>query len=194
MKIMRTGFTAVILIALLALGVGFLIYHPAPTPVAEAPAPHEQLPVQESPRGDQWFGSTTTPQGLTFFYPDPFPGRYVTAPEWPPRVELVANAYSCTEGTVTAADGPLKTAARKVINGREYCVTASSEGAAGSTFTTYEYVTDQGGDFVARVVFTIRRVQCMNFDEPERSQCTAEQDAFNPDDMADRIAEGIRML
>ncbi len=193
---MRTVLTSIVLIALIVLGIGLLITKRASAPDLEPlSTTEEEFPMSGgSPRGDQWFGSTTTPQGLTFVYPDPFPGRYVSAPEWPPLVELVANEYSCTEGPITAADGPLKTSRRQIINGREYCVTASSEGAAGSTFTNYEYVTDQGGDFVARVVFIIRTVQCQNYEEPERSQCMAEQGAFNPGDMADRIAESIRML
>lgn len=189
----RKALILVVFVVLLVIGAGLLVWEKD----ALAPASDEEvqmLPEDASPRGDQWFGIGTTTQGLTFYYPEPFPGRYVTSPEWPPLVELVANEYSCTEGDITAADGPLQGSKRVTINGREYCVTSSSEGAAGSTYTNYEYVTDQGSDFVVRIVFTIRKVQCMNYDEPARTACTSEQAPFNPDELADRIAKSIRMI
>lgn len=145
----------------------------------------------ESPRGDQWFGVGTTSDGRAFSYPDPFPGRYVRAVEWPPQVEILARDYSCVVEAPPATDGPFAVVEKHTFGGAEYCVGIRSEGAAGSTYTSYEYTTAYEGG-VARISFTLRTPQCLNYDEPERSACSAEQSAFSADDFANRITRSIR--
>jgi hypothetical protein len=134
-----------------------------------------------------WKLSTPNAQGVQFSYPEDLGLSYVHAQEWPPRVTLEAGELSCTEGVQGAG-----TVERKEIGGHAYCVTKVGEGAAGSVYTTYEYATQQG-DFVAHVGFIIRTVQCLNFDEPERSACAKEQNGFDPDALAEKIASSIRM-
>jgi hypothetical protein len=99
-----------------------------------------------------------------------------------PKVELSDGEFTCEE------EG--KNGERHEVKGQVYCVTSSSEGAAGSTYTTYEYTTTVS-DSIAKITFTIRKPQCLNYDEPERSACTAEQAAFNVDEYADNIAGSI---
>jgi hypothetical protein len=101
-----------------------------------------------------------------------------------PKVELSDGEFSCDEEKITGESHD--------INGRVYCVTHSTEGAAGSTYTTYEYITAVD-NFVAQITFTIRMPQCLNYDEPEQSACVKEQASFNVDEYADNIAGGITM-
>jgi hypothetical protein len=143
------------------------------------------------PGDGEWELTEPNSQGIQFMYPKSLPTTFISAQEWPPLVELVANAYTCKEGPITAADGPLKESKKHMVGDREYCVTLSSEGAAGSTFRSYEYSTDQG-DFVARVVFTLRFPQCLNYDEPQASACAAEQSSFDIDGLVDRNEQSIR--
>lgn len=151
-----------------------------------------ELTLGAYPGDGEWELSEPNAQGIQFMYPKSLPTTFISAQEWPPLVELVANNYSCQEGPITAADGPLKESKKHTVGDREYCVTMSSEGAAGSTYRTYEYSTDQG-DFVARVVFTLRFPQCLNYNEPQASACAAEQSSFDIDGLVDRIAQSIRM-
>lgn len=151
-----------------------------------------ELALGVYPGDGEWVLSSPVARGLQFMYPQELPTRHISAQEWPPLVELVANPYACEEGPITAADGPLKTAQKRMVGDREYCVISSAEGAAGSTYRQFDYMTAQG-DFVARVVFTLRYPQCMNYDEPERSVCASEQSSFDIDGVVDRITSSIRM-
>lgn len=142
--------------------------------------------------GGKWVLSSTTSQGIQFMYPEVLPTKYISAQQpWPPRVEWVVNEFSCTEGPLTAADGPLITIERHTVGDRVYCVAISSGAAAGSRYNTYEYTTELG-DSVARIVFTLQFPQCANYDEPNQSACEAEQATFDIDGLADRIASSIR--
>lgn len=115
---------------------------------------------------------TATTNGITFQYPDPLPTTYMHAQEWPPTITVTNGALTCT--------------AKKIINNSTYCVTATNEGAAGSTYTTYSYATEKSGK-VMTLSFIIRAVQCMNYDDPKQTECLKERAAFNADTLADQI-------
>lgn len=151
-----------------------------------------QFELGAYPGDGEWRYSEPTSQGIQFMYPEALSTTFVSAQEWPPRVELTANSYSCTEGPIEAADGPLTILTRKMVGDREYCVASFNEGAAGSTYTTFEYTTQQG-DFVPRIVFTLRYPQCANYPEPQASACRSEQERFDIDGLVDRIAQSIKM-
>jgi hypothetical protein len=151
----------------------------------------------ESPSSDMskwnWVLSEVSPQGAQFSYPKPVPTTYVTTQYWPPVVTMTSEDFSCKEGSALNSDGKQAQFARKTIGGSLYCVATSAEGAAGSTYTSYEYATTQG-DFLTKVSFTLRTPQCMNYDEPEQSACKTDQASFNVDALADRIASSLKML
>lgn len=159
--------------------------------VAEVPE------VVEVPKSDMdtwnWVLSEVSAQGRQFSYPNPLPTAYITPQDWPPTVEVTAGEFVCEEGNALGADGVQKQFVRKTINGTDYCVAMSAEGAAGSTYTSYEYTTAQG-DFITKVSFILRTPQCMNYDEPKQSACKTEQTNFSVDALTDRIASSIRML
>jgi len=137
------------------------------------------------PGDGDWILSAPNAQGIQFMYPRELPTTYLSAaaPEgWPPQVSLEGGAeYSCAEQDEI------------MIGDRAYCTAIMSEGAAGSTYRTYEYITAQG-DFLVRVIFTLRFPQCLNYDEPQRSACAQEEENFDVNGLADRVAQSIRML
>jgi hypothetical protein len=137
-----------------------------------------------------WIESTATPQGIVFSYPRELEGSYYFAAEWPPIVERVVNEYSCSN--VEGTDGPVSFVEERSIDGKLYCISERSEGAAGSRYTTYEYSTDRG-DAVMRTVFTIRFPQCLNYDNARQEECEAEQSSFDPDDLAKELIDSARL-
>jgi hypothetical protein len=106
---------------------------------------------------------------------------------------MTTGVFVCEEGNAIGTDGVQKQYVQKTINGSNYCVATSAEGAAGSTYTSYEY-TAAKGDVLTKVSFILRTPQCMNYDEPKRSECQAEQSTFDVDALADRIALSLRNL
>ena len=98
-----------------------------------------------------------------------------------PKVGVLPGTFSCTasEGTV-----------QKTINTRKYCVTSVAEGAAGTMYSTYTYVTERAKNLIS-LTFTIGRGTCANYDEPQKSACTREQKAFNVDSYADKLVQTV---
>lgn len=87
--------------------------------------------------------------------------KYIHPIKWPPVVKIIDSKFVCTTS---------------LVNG--YCTTKSAEGAAGSTYTTYTYVKPYGNK-TAKIEFTIQSVQCMNYDEPQRGECTQKQAGYD---------------
>jgi hypothetical protein len=145
------------------------------------------------PGDGNWISAEPTAQDLIYLYPEALPTSFITASEWPPLVEEVASNPACKEGPVTAADGPEKRVEKHTVGDREYCVTLSEEGAAGSTYRSYEYAFEFGG-FPYRIAFTLRYPQCANYDEPQRGACTSEQANYSVDGLVDRIAQTVQAV
>lgn len=118
--------------------------------------------------------------------------------EWPPKYDLLDQVFSCPDAVATSSPTLVGSpifyggrAVQKTIHGRTYCITASSEGAAGSTYTTYSYASASTVDAsrTTRIWFTLRAVQCGNYNEPEKTACEMERAAFNVDLIVDRLAK-----
>jgi len=93
---------------------------------------------------------------------------------WPPVLTVLTGPFSCKSGG-SMIDGGGNTVER-TIDGKRYCVTTQSEGAAGSMYISYSYKTS-----VAQTVFTLRFSQCENYDDIKKTACKKEQSIFNPD-------------
>ncbi|MES2748961.1 MAG: hypothetical protein V4606_01020 [Patescibacteria group bacterium] len=133
-----------------------------------------------------WVYATTSASGTQFNYPNPLPTIYVSAVEWPPQVVVTEGTVSCLEGDMASHSGEVTSSTQRVINNQSYCVSESKQGAAGTSYTQYQYATKRG-DFVVSVLFTLKTPQCMNYDEPRQSECQSEQAAFPVDELASRI-------
>jgi hypothetical protein len=140
----------------------------------------------------RWTYSEVSAQGAQFMYPKVLETKYITASEWPPKLEMQAGDFVCTMSLGGRSESPMGKVQKITIEGREYCVITVAEGAAGSTYTTYQYTTKQG-DFLPRLTFTLRTPQCMNYDEPSQSACKFEQSTYSVNGLADKMMSSIRM-
>jgi len=138
---------------------------------------------------DAWLSTST--ETATFSYPSSFELTYVTPVDWPPAVQVLDESFECNEGG-EVEDRAGRTEER-TINGRDYCVTEITEGAAGSIYTQYAYAFPRDDQTVI-LTFSARFPQCGNYEESKQAACNSEQDNFNIDDMADRIANALRLL
>lgn len=135
-----------------------------------------------------WLSYTDPDSGAIVSYPESFGTTYIHPIDWPPRVRVLDERFSCAQaGTETARAG--KTEQRK-INERDYCVTTLTEGAAGSVYTQYAYGFAKGKK-TTMLTFTTRMPQCLNYDEPKRSECQSERTSFNLDALIDGVAQAI---
>ena len=99
-----------------------------------------------------------------------------------PQLTVATGTYSCVgAGTTTRQMGQTR---EVVLNSKTVCATEVAEGAAGSVYHQYAYVTAAPTGELLQYTFTVREVQCMNYDEPQASECVAEQADFNPDTIA----------
>ncbi len=148
-------------------------------------APEEPVSVSGT---DGWLTATTSGNGIKFLYPALFDTKYVNTFDWPPMAEIYEKIYSCRgAGSETAEGGKTE---RRVIGGREYCVTSVTEGAAGSVYTEYAYAFPNGKKTVI-LTFTTKAPQCGNYPDLEREECEKERNAFDLDALVDRMARTL---
>jgi hypothetical protein len=160
--------------------IAFYISHKtvqAPSP----PGTTETAPITDP----NW--QTYSDRSISFRYPAELPTTYIHPAEWPPTAGSNLWNLDCVVGT---ADGGMTR--QGVVNGHTFCVTVQSDGAAGSIYNGYDYGFQEGSNVIA-VSFTLRMVQCGNYDEPEKTACEQERDSFNVDDLADRIAQTVEL-
>lgn len=105
--------------------------------------------------------------------------NYVHPVQWPPQVAVVGK-YIC------------KTSEIKNINGKNYCLTTVSEGAVGSTYTTYIYKKVIQNKTIS-FTFITRVPQCLNYDEPKATECKNEIKNFSVDDLIDKIFDSVKI-
>lgn len=118
-----------------------------------------------------------------FYYPKADSGNYVSVLDWPPTLQVLGNS--------SQSGDPVCPTASRVINGKKYCVTVTSEGAAGSTYNQYAYVSKFSDGSQASLTFTARLVQCANYDEPLSTECKSAQASFDSDALADGVFRTI---
>lgn len=116
--------------------------------------------------------------------------KYITAQKWPPDITITSEKFSCNEGgsEIMISGQTIK----RTIDGRGYCVSVASEGAAGSTFTYYIYATEKDSKLII-INFTLQAVQCANYDDPKKSECEAERLSFNPDEIINNMVTNIKL-
>lgn len=128
-------------------------------------------------------------QKISWQYPATLSASYISLVEWPPRLDLSKEVFSCSE--TSDIQNPSKSVKQKVVNNHTYCVETSSEGAAGSVYTTYTYSLQQN-DNLLRVKFPLRYPQCYNYDDPAKIACEDEHNNFALDELVDKIVGSIK--
>lgn len=135
-----------------------------------------------------WIDSTGE---VKFKYPPNLGTTYLTPNNWPPRVTVRHDSFVCEEGERTI-DGLPTLVQKRLIGNRTYCVQARNEGAAGSLYADYTYTTEKD-EHAVDVVFTIRYPQCLNYDEPKKTECQGEREAFDLDGLVDRMVSTVKV-
>lgn len=144
----------------------------------------------ETVNGEIWKTFTDVGRGLAFKYPEQLTTEFTRAENWPPKVTVTTGTFSCLE-TLGTASLPSRTIKRLVDN-RSYCVEALSEGAAGSVYTDYLYTTEKDNQLI-NVNFTLRAVQCSNYDDPQQTACEQERETFDLDAVIDRVVQSVKV-
>ncbi len=159
----------------------------------------EFAPCPSEVNNDSW-KTFTTDKGATFRYPENLPvlpaggsTNYIRPHEWPPKLQVIDNAgFSCEEGGLGINGRPGMTI-QKRINNTVYCIENVSEGAAGTSYTDYTYTFLKDSKLV-KLSFTLAYPQCENYDDPQKTECEQERQAFDLDALINRIAESVRLL
>ena len=132
----------------------------------------------------------TTDNGISFKYPKEILAKYINEAEWPPQVQILNTPFVCVPSGVEVQSS--EQTELRLVDDRSYCVTRQSEGAAGSTYTSYIYAFSKDNK-TTNITFSLRFVQCQNYDEPKASECENERTAFDVDGIVDRIAQSIKV-
>ena len=137
---------------------------------------------------DEWRMYEDITNGAVFRYPPGLTTRFISALDWPPELQILNEPFSCTEaGSEIARAGRTE---KRMVDNRTYCVTKISEGAAGSIYTQYAYAFPKN-EGSAIFTFSLRSVQCANYDEPAKRECENERTSFDMDGVVDRIAQTL---
>ena len=136
-----------------------------------------------------WKVSENSPKGVEVKYPETLGTTYINTVDWPPRLQYSTIKYNCNESGNEVAEGGITK--QETINGHVYCVIKASEGAAGSTYTTfvYKYI---HGDGTAFMTFVLRYPQCENYDDPQKSACKSEESSFDINKIIDQIVQTVK--
>jgi hypothetical protein len=129
------------------------------------------------PETVRWIHVTDPKSGVLWAYPETFGTNFISLAKWPPTFTIQKNTpFSCdATGTSIETQGETRLVSS---HGQSFCQTEQQEGAAGSIYTNYTYTFARGTD-LASFAFTVRSVQCGNYDEPQKSACEAERAALD---------------
>jgi hypothetical protein len=121
-------------------------------------------------------------------FPDLPETGYVHPVDWPPALQIVSGLFSCTEtGKEIERAGETHMV---TIGNRTYCRTIETGAAAGSVYRQYAYAFEKDGR-TGIFTFTVRSVQCANYDEPNASECREAQASFYPDVLIDAVVRTL---
>lgn len=139
-----------------------------------------------------WKTSVSADTGATFKYPENLSTNYIRPQEWPPKLLIIDNAgFSCEEGGLGINGRPGMTI-QKSINNTVYCIENVTGGAAGTFYTDYTYTFVKDGKLV-KLTFTLAYPQCVNYPDPQKTECEQERQTFDLDVLIGRIAESVRL-
>ncbi len=169
-----------------------LILHRQPKYLGEAIPIGEERVIEEKKvfiDTTNWKTYTDSVSKISFKYPEKLDTKYITLVDWPPAVNLEKGKITCLEaGEEEERAG--KTEEIK-INGNVYCLTTVLGAAAGSMYTEYAYAKALASGDTAILTFSTRQPQCANYDEPKKSECEAERNSFDINQLINSILVSI---
>ncbi len=108
--------------------------------------------------------------------------------KYPPKFKITEGQIDCKK--TSSESGLLSRTVKRKIDGRIYCIESSSEGAVGSIYTQYVYSTIKSGSLIM-VICVIRYPQCINYSEPQRTECANERETFDLDKIISYIVKNL---
>ncbi len=108
--------------------------------------------------------------------------------KYPPQFKITEGQIDCKE--TSSESGLLTRTAKRSIDGRNYCIESTSEGAVGTIYTQYAYSTIKNGSLIT-VSCVIRYPQCINYSEPHRTECANERERFDLDKIIGYIVKNL---
>lgn len=153
---------------------------------------HLQIP-------SDWLTFNDTTQGISFRYPKSLNAKYIYTNQWPPKITLFSRGtIACVSSAANYVTPKTDTVDGKIISNRHYCVETHSEGAAGSTYVTLHYSTDQNvfDDKYNKGVtihFVLQYPQCANYPDLQMTECQKERNTFDVDNLVEQIVQSIKM-
>ena len=108
--------------------------------------------------------------------------------KYPPKFKITEGQIDCKK--TSSESGLLSRTVKRKIDGRIYCIESLSEGAVGTIYTQYAYSTIKGGSLIM-VSCVIRYPQCINYSEPQRTECANERETFNLDKIIGYIVKNL---
>lgn len=178
-------FVLIVIILLLAISLIFIqkYKNPQKSPIAPTLQPSPTATNQNP--GWQTFKDDM--QHVTFEYPQDLATKYIHSQEWPPKIVVSPDRFSCKEG-----NGASGTTISKTIGKTTYCITSMSEGAAGTIYTAYAYSFTNNNKLIT-LTFTLGYPQCANYEDPQKIECQRERQTFDLDTLIHRIAQSVRL-
>ncbi len=135
----------------------------------------------------QWSLYIGDKQAQTFLNIDKLTTKYMHVLGTNAKITIASTTpYSCN---LAGSDESMVVSAKteKHVVGRyEYCVTTQTEGAAGSSYNTYNYTVAHNSGTVI-FDFAVQYTQCANYDETEKKACEAERAIFSIDSFVSQM-------
>ncbi|MDQ3075913.1 MAG: hypothetical protein M3Q34_02195 [bacterium] len=137
---------------------------------------------------NNWKTFSDSAKGISFKYPEGLGVKYFSEVDWPPQVQIISGPFECTNAS--EEDALAGTTNKKVINGREYCVTMVSKNVKDNIYTDYAYASSFGNKTLY-FTFSIRFTRCSIFDTKNnnRNACETEQRNLNIDQIMDQVIQ-----
>ncbi len=135
----------------------------------------------------QWLVYMGDTQSNSVLNIDKLATRYMHVVNSPPaKITISEEVYTCNLAGTDESMAVSGKTEQHVVGRYEYCVTMQSEGAAGSVFNTYQYVTAYNEGSII-FDFTMQMPQCANYSETERKACEAERAIFSIDSFVNQM-------
>ncbi len=181
--------TVTTIIVLIAIVFGYFIFRGFPEKTLPVATENNSTSTEEAVLPTDWKTYTDKENHLVFSYPDSLNTKYVQLVDWPPKIEVSTSTYSCLNaGKEIERAGETKEIS---VNGNIYCQTKVVEGAAGSIYTQFAYAAKVNNK-VLYYTFTLREPQCVNYNEPERANCSIEEESFDINSIVDKVIQSTK--
>lgn len=181
-----------ILLILILLGVvGIFVFTKNRSVQNKQPVPTTQPSPTIESQNPGWKTFTDIVQNVSFQYPENLQTKYIRPQEWPPKITVTSDSFSCEEHGLGINGLPGMTIQKKMDN-TAYCIENVTEGSAGTFYTNYTHSFMKGSNLV-KLEFTLAYPQCDNYSDPQKAECTNEHQTFDLDSLINRIAESVSL-